>query len=194
MKKKFLIALFILLSKFLLAQDEKRIEAIGSQFSELLIQQNNLDSFKYAIRIKNLFPDKDFSKFEDSPAEFIVAMLYGAEIELPRKWDSLLKLASENKIDNNAAYVVTYYYKIGVDNYIISSVIKSNYKYYVFSYNLLEWGNEIYISRIYKELKEFENLDEIKTNPFIIIDNEIQEELKELDDLIIPEADKEETD
>ena len=187
MKKYYLIFLFLLIAQTLFSQTDNRIENIGKQTSELLIEGKNIDNFKYAIRIKSLYPNEDFSKFEDSPAALMLGMLYGNELELPIIWTELLKIAHQYKIDKNSNYINTYYYKMGVDNHIVSSVIKSQSKYYVFSYNLLEWEKDIYISRFYKEIKEFESIEDIESNPFIIIDNEIQKELNEIDDIVIPE-------
>jgi len=186
MKKIFLTFLLLLIYQTVFSQKEDRIENISKQLSELLTERKKIDDFKYVIRIKNLYPNEDFSNVEDSPTELILGMLYGAELELPKTWNELLKVSSQFKINKNSNYINTYSYKMGVDNYIVSTVIKSQSKYYVFSYNLLEWGNDIYISRFYKELKEFESLEKIELNPFIIIDDEVQKELNEMDDLIVP--------
>ena len=186
MKKIFLTFLLLLMYQTVFSQKDNRIENISKQLSELLTERKKIDDFKYVIRIKNLYPNEDFSNVEDSPAELILGMLYGAELELPKTWNELLKVSSQFKINKNSNYINTYSYKMGVDNYIASTVIKSQSKYYVFSYNLLEWGNDIYISRFYKELKEFEILEKIELNPFIIIDDEVQKELNEMDDLIVP--------
>ena len=186
MKKIFLTFLLLLIYQTVFSQKDDRIENISKQLSELLTERKKIDDFKYVIRIKNLYPNEDFSNVEDSPAELILGMLYGAELELPKTWNELLKVSSQFKINKNSNYINTYSYKMGVDNYIVSTVIKSQSKYYVFSYNLLEWGNDIYISRFYKELKEFERLEKIELNPFIIIDDEVQNELNEMDDLIVP--------
>lgn len=186
MKKIFLTFLLLLIYQTVFSRKEDRIENISKQLSELLTERKKIDDFKYVIRIKNLYPNEDFSNVEDSPTELILGMLYGAELELPKTWNELLKVSSQFKINKNSNYINTYSYKMGVDNYIVSTVIKSQSKYYVFSYNLLEWGNDIYISRFYKELKEFESLEKIELNPFIIIDDEVQKELNEMDDLIVP--------
>lgn len=109
MKNIYLIFLLLFFSKNLFSQDDERIENIGKLTSELLINKNNIDNFKYAIKLKNFYPDEDFSSFEDSPAEVILGMLYGAELELPKTWDNLLKKSFQFKIDENSVYVNTYY-------------------------------------------------------------------------------------
>lgn len=184
MKKIYFIFLLLLFSQNLFSQTDSRIENIGKLTSELLINKKSIDNFKYAIKIKSLYPDEDFSKFEDSPAEVILGMLYGAELELPKTWNNLLKETNQLKIDENSVYIRTYSYKMNNDSHIVSSVIKSNSKFYLFSFNLLEWDKDIYISRLYKEIKEFKNIEDIELNPFIIIDNEIQKEIIELGELI----------
>lgn len=186
MKKVFLTFLLLLIHQTVFSQKDDRIEDISKQLSELLMERKKIDDFKYVIRIKSLYPDEGLSNVEDSPAELILGMLYGAELELPKTWNELLKVSNQFKINQNSHYINTYSYKMGVDNYIVSTVIKAQSKYYVFSYNLLEWGNDIYISRFYKELKEFESIEKIELNPFIIIDDKVQSELNEMDDLIVP--------
>ena len=186
MKKVFLTFLLLLIYQTLFSQKDDRIEDISKQLSELLMERKKIEDFKYVIKIKSLYPDEGLSNVKDSPAELILGMLYRAELELPKTWNKILKVSSQFKINKNSNYINTYSHKMGVDNYIVSTVIKAQSKYYVFSYNLLEWGNDIYISRFYKELKEFESLEKIDLNPFIIIDDEVQSEFNEMDDLIAP--------
>ena len=92
---RILISFFIALlvgNGTIVAQEKKTntIEAIGKHLSELLINRGNISESQYAIDIERLFPDEDFSKYEDSPAEFIVAMLYGSQLLLPETWAELL--------------------------------------------------------------------------------------------------------
>ncbi|WP_293915961.1 MULTISPECIES: hypothetical protein [unclassified Sphingobacterium] len=183
MKKFYFFFILSIFSQKLFSQNDSRIENIGKLTSELLINKNNIENFKYAIKLKNLYPDEDFSKFEDSPAEVILRMLYGAELELPHTWNNLLQESNRFKIDNKSVYINTYYYTMSNDSHIVSSVIKSQDKFYLFSYNLLEWDKDIYISKFYKELKEFKNIQDIELNPFIIIDNELQKEMNEFNDI-----------
>ena len=148
MKKIYFIFLLFIFSQNLFSQNDNRIENIGKLTSELLINKNSIENFKYAIKLKSLYPDEDFSKFEDSPAEVILAMLYGAELELPNTWNNILQESNQFKIDNKSVYINTYYYKMSNDSYIVSSVIKSQDKFYLFSYNLLEWDKDIFSSRL----------------------------------------------
>ncbi len=178
MKRIFLIFLLIITQK-LFSQSNEKIENISRNTSELLLKKENIDNYKYAIKIKSLYPNEDFSKFKDSPAEAVLGMLHQSELELPKIWNELVKKIIEYKTDKTAKYFTTYYHKMGVDNYIVTSVIKTDSKYFAFSYNLLEWGKDIYISRFYKEIKEFENIEEIEANPFTIIQEEMQNELNE---------------
>lgn len=188
MKNTFLIFLILLISQSIFSQEDNRLAEIGQQTSDLLIQGEHIDDFQYAIKIKSLYPDEDFSQFEDSPAEFILNMLFHAELELPEIWNELLNRANQYKIDKRSNYVSTFFSKIGGDTYVVSSVIESQSKYYMFSYNLLEWDKDIYISRFFKEIKEFENFEDIESDPFSIIENEIQNELNEMDDNFLPES------
>lgn len=179
--KKIYIIFLLIIAQTLFSQKDNRIENISKATSLLLIKGDNIDNFKYAIKIKSLYPNDDFSKFKDSPAEVILNMLHGAELELPKAWNELIKESNKYKIDKTAEYVLTYNHKMGVDNYIVTSVIKSNSKYYAFSYNLLEWGKDIYVSRFYKKVLEYKTIEELDSNPFIIIQEEMQKELDEDD-------------
>lgn len=111
-------------------------------------------------------------------------MLHYAELELPETWNNLIKEANRLKIDENSEYISSYNQKISKDSYIVSYVIKSQTKYFVFSYNLMEWDKEIYIFRFYNEILEFQNIEEIELNPFIIIENELEKEMKELEETL----------
>lgn len=184
MKRIYFIFLLLIISQNVFSQTDNKIKSVGKLTSELLINKQSIDTFKYAIKIKSLYPDEDFSEFEDSPAEVILEMLHYAELELPETWNNLIKVANRLKINENSEYISSYNQKISKDSYIVSSVIKSQSKYFVFSYNLMEWDKEIYIFRFYKEIKEFQNIEEIELNPFIIIDNELEKEINELEETI----------
>ena len=184
MKRIYFIFLLLIFSQNVFSQTDSKIKSVGKLTSELLINKQSIDTFKYALKIKSLYPDEDFSKFEDSPAEVMLEMLHYAELELPETWNNLIKVANRLKIDENSEYISSYNQKISQDSYIVSSVIKSQSKYFVFSYNLMEWDKEIYIFRFYKEIKEFQNIEEIELNPFIIIDNELEKEINELEETV----------
>lgn len=180
--KNIYLSFSLIVAQTLLSQKDYRIENIGKATSQLLIKGENIDNFKYAINIKSLYPNEDFSKFEDSPADVILNMLHGAELELPKAWNELERESSEHKIDKTSKYIFTYNHKMGVDNYIATSVIESQSKYYVFSYNLLQWGTDMYISRFYKKVIEFEAMEQIDSNPFVIIQEEMKKELNDIDE------------
>lgn len=180
MKRIYFIFLLLIISQNVFSQADNKILNIGKLTSELLINKQSVDTFKYAIKIKSLYPDEDFSKFEDSPAEGMLEMLHYAELLLPETWNNLIKVANRLKIDENSEYISSYNQKISQDSYIVSSVIKSQSKYFVFSYNLMEWDKEIYIFRFYNEIMEFQNIEEIELNPFIIIENELEKEITNL--------------
>ena len=87
MKRIYFIFLLLIISQNVFSQTDNKILNIGKLTSELLINKQSIDTFKYAIKIKSLYPDEDFSKFDDSPAEVILEMLHYAELELPNKQD-----------------------------------------------------------------------------------------------------------
>ena len=75
-----LIALFIGNGVLFAQKNEKNsIEKIGKHLSELLINRGDIAESPFALKIECLYPDKEFAKFEDSPAEFILAMLYSSQ-------------------------------------------------------------------------------------------------------------------
>ena len=181
MKKIFLIFLLIT-TQTLFSQSNDKTESISKSISELLIKKESIDDYQYAINLKSLYPNDDFSKFKDSPAEIVLEMLHEAELNLPKTWNELVKESINYKFDKNTKYFTTFSHKMGVDNYIATSVIKTDSKYYAFSYNLLEWEKNIYISRFYKELREFDVIEELEANPFVIVQTQMQKELSEIDD------------
>lgn len=71
MKRIYFIFLLLIFSQNLFSQTDSKIESVGKLTSELLINKQSNDTFKYALKIKSLYPDEDFSEFEDSPAEVI---------------------------------------------------------------------------------------------------------------------------
>lgn len=176
MKSIFLI-LLLLFNSILFSQADSRVESIGKNTSELLIQRGKIDQSKNALSLQNLYPNEDLSKFKDSPAEIILGILHHQELQLPIIWNDLIKQFDDLGIDKNSIYHNTYFYKTGVDTYIVTSVIKSESTYIIFSYNLLEWKKDLYISRFYKELRKFDNIDDTEANLFIIIKEEIEKEL-----------------
>lgn len=181
MKSIFLSFLFFFPS-LLFSQTDSRFESIGKNTSELLIKREKIDQSKFALQLKKLYPGEDFSNFKDSPAEFILGMLHHSELELPVTWNELITQINDFGIDPNSKFYKTYFHKTGVDTYIVTSVIKSKSTYIIFSYNLLEWEKDLYISRFYKELKKFDTIEETEANLFTIVKEEMEKELKNLEE------------
>jgi len=178
----FLIALFVG-NEILLAQKDETnsIEEIGKHLSELLISRGDIEKSPFAINIVRLFPDEDFSKFEDSPAEFILAMLYGSQLILPETWAGLLLQADSLGVNKKAKYLKTYYIQNNTDNFTITCVLKQSSKYYAFCSVVLSWEADKYVMRIYKKMKEYNNKKELEENLFSIVVEEHLEELKEME-------------
>jgi hypothetical protein len=176
----FLIALFIG-NGTMFAQKKKAntIEEIGKHLSEMLISRGDIKESPFAINVECLFPNEDFSKFEDSPAEFILAMLYGSQLLLPDTWAELLLQADSLNINKNAQYLRTYHIQRAKDSFVLTCILKQSYKYYAFSSVVLGWKDDKYVMRIYKKIKEFNNKKELKKNLFCIAMEEEMEELKE---------------
>ena len=177
----FLLALFVG-NGTLFAQKNKTktIEEIGKHLSELLINRGDINESPFAIKIERLYPDENFSKFEDSPAEFILAMLYGAQLLLPETWTELLSQADSLGVNKNAKYLKTYYDQKGSDNFVLTCVLKQSSKYYAFSSVVLGWEDDKYVMRILKKMKEYDSKKELEKNLYSIV---IEERLKEMEEL-----------
>ena len=178
----FLITLFIGNGTLFAQENETNaIEEIGKHLSELLISRGDIEKSPFAIKIERLFPDEDFSKFEDSPAELILAMLYGAQLILPETWTGLLLQADSLGVNKNAKYLKTYYDQKRSDNFLLTCVLEQSSKYYAFSAIVLGWENDKYVMRLFKKMKEYSNKKELKKNIFSIAIEEHLEELKEME-------------
>lgn len=167
----------------LFAQDKKEttIEDIGKHLSELLINREAIKESKYAINVEKLFPNEDFSAFKDSPSGFILAVLYESQQALPETWNKILLQANNFGINASAKHFETYYVQTNKDNFVLTCVIKQSSKYFIFSVTILRWEDDKYVSRIYKKIKEIKNKKELEKNLFIIVDEEISQELKEME-------------
>jgi len=157
------------------------IEEIGKHLSELLINRMDINKSPLAINIDKLFPNEDFSEYKDSPAMFIVSMLYGSQQLLPQTWKELLLQADSLNVNKNAKYLKTYYIQKGTDNFTLTCVLKQSSKYYAFSSIVLGWENDKYVMRIFKKMKVYKNKKELKKNLFSIVIEENLEELKEME-------------
>jgi len=178
-----LIALFVNKEILFAQESANTIEEIGKHLSELLINRGNIDESQYAIKIERLFPNEDFSDFEDSPAEFILSMMYGAELILPKVWAGLLLQADSLNINENAKYFKTYDNETGNDTFLLTSVLTQSSKYYAFSFIVLQWENSKYVMRIYKKMKEYNNVEELEENVFSIAREEYLDEMKEMEEI-----------
>ena len=181
---KVLVFFLIIGNGTLFAQKSKTdsIEEIGKHLSELLIDRGDINESPLALKIERLFSDEDFAKFEDSPAEFIVAMLYGSQLILPETWAELLLQADSFGVNKKAKYLKTYYDQRRTDNFVLTCVLKQSSKYYVFSFVVLGWKDDKYVMRIYKKMREYNNKRELKENLFSIVTEEELEDLKEMED------------
>jgi len=178
----FLIALFVGNGTLFAQKNETNaIEKIGKHLSELLISRGDIEKSPFAINIERLFPDEDFSKFEDSPAEFILAMLYAAQLTLPETWAGLLLQADSLGVNKNAKYLKTYYDQQRSDNFLLTCVLEQSSKYYAFSAMVLGWEDDKYVMRLFKKMKEYNNKKELEENIFSIAIEEHLEELKEME-------------
>ena len=178
----FFISLFIG-NGTLFAQKSKTnsIEEIGKHLSELLINRGDINESPFALKIDRLYPDEDFAKFEDSPAEFILAMLYGSQLILPETWAVLLLQADSLDVNKNAKYFKTYYDQKNKDNFVLTCVLKQSSKYYAFSSVVLGWGDDKYVMRIFKKMKVYNNKKDLENNLLSIVIEEELEELKKME-------------
>lgn len=181
----FLLITLLISRETLFAQENSNaIEEIGKHLSELLINRGDITESEYAIKIDRLYPNEDFSEFEDSPAEFILSMLYGAELILPEIWTGLLLQADSLGINESTEYFDTYYSENGEDNFTLTCVLKQSSKYYAFSSIIMGWEKDKYVMRVYKKIGEYNNKKELEENIFSIVRDEHLEELKEIESLI----------
>lgn len=180
--KSILFIFFLFAYNNIFSQIDDKIIEIGKNTSELLIQRKSIENSKYALKLEKLYPEQDFAKFKDSPAEFILGMLRGAELQLPITWNEIKSQAENLKMGKNATYQTAYFNKGGVDNYVVTCIIKSESSYFIFSFNLLKWNQEIYISRFYKEIRKYNTIEEVESNLFSIVNDENNKDLQELEE------------
>lgn len=175
----FFITLFVG-NETLIAQsnDTKAIEEIGQHLSELLIRRGDINESPFAIKIGQLYPDEDFSKFEDSPALFILSMLYQSELLLPEIWSGLLLQADSLGVNKNAKYFKTYYEQKKSDTFVLTCVLKQASKYYVFSSVVLGWENDKYVMRLFKKMEKYNGKKELEENIYSIVDGEFLKEIE----------------
>lgn len=141
-------------------------EGIGKHLSGLLINRGNIKNSPLAININRLSPDEDFSRFEDSPAKFILEMLYGYQILLPRSWYKLLLQADSLGIDCKTEYLKTCFIQTHQEQFSLTPVLTASSKYYAFTFNVLTWDGKYYILKVDNKLKEYAELEELEESLF----------------------------
>ncbi len=166
--KKFILLLSVFLYSFAYGEVNVKVdstiivtpEGIGQYLSALLINRGDIKESKAAININKLFPNEDFSKFEDSPANFILSILKGYEILLPQSWDRLLKNTDNLNLDNNTNYVKTFFSK--TDKYKCVAVLKNSTKFYTLTFEVLTWKKDSnYVLHVSDKLSEFNSIDKL---------------------------------
>jgi len=136
-------------------------EGIGQHLSVLLINRGDIKESQAAININKLFPNEDFSKFEDSPANFILSIFKGYEALLPQSWNRLLKSADNLNLENNANYVKTFFSKVSQDKYKCVAVLKNSNKFYGLTFEVLTWEKDSYVLYVSDKLDEFNSIDKL---------------------------------
>jgi len=185
-----LACLLIFSSIPIAAQDTTKVitpEGIGKHLSEILINRGDITHSPYAINIDRLFPDINPKDFEDSPAEFILAILLGQQIQLPISWNKILHKADSLNLNTNTTYIKTYFDATHNDQYKLHNIIQSHSIYYVLTTDLLRWEDKAYIMRIYDEFPAYKTMDELQTHLFEKESTPVLEE--DFEDL--PELDEE---
>jgi hypothetical protein len=161
-------------------------EGIGQYLSALLINREDIKESPVAINVKQLLPDEDFSKYEDSPAEFILSLLIGQQLLLPKSWDELLFQADSLHLDENTSYLKTYFFQTNRDQFKATAILESLSKYYALTFTIIEWDGNRYVMNIENQLKEYSSIDELKEDCFFA---EKPFEIEEENDLSEPYAD-----
>lgn len=168
--KIYLLILAIAFPSFLLGQSYQDTnnhttittpEGTGEYLSYLLINRADIRESPKAIDIKKLFSDEDFSKFEDSPALFIVSVLYGQQLMLPIMWDKLLLQADSLDINQNTKYIKTTFIQTHRDQFEAVAILQSSNKYYTLSFQTIDWGGEWYIMQTSDRIKVYDSLDSL---------------------------------
>jgi hypothetical protein len=141
-------------------------EGIGRYLSALLMNREDIKESPIAININRLFPDKDFSEFEDSPAELILVMLLGQQLLLPQSWDELLFQADSLLLNENTSYLKTYFFQTRRDQFRATAVLENSSKYYALVFNIIEWDGKRYLMRINNQLKEYNSINNLIEDSF----------------------------
>lgn len=168
--KKFILLLSVFLYSFAYGENNLKVdsttivtpEGFGQYLSELLINRGDIKDSPIAVNINTLLPNKDFSKYEGSPANFILSILKEYQISLPQSWDRLLFCADKLNIDNKTNYVKTYFCKTHNDKYKCVAVLKHSTKFYALTFEVLTWKKDSnYVISVSDKLVEFNSIDKL---------------------------------
>lgn len=140
-------------------------EGVGQYLSELLIERGDINKSTFALNFNEMLPNKDLSKFEDSPANIILSMLKGCQITVNQSWNNLLFNIDSLYIDNDFKYITTYFIKTHKEKYSCVAVLKKSLKYYSLKFDILNWKSKsMYVVSISDTLIQFENMENLKNN------------------------------
>lgn len=174
--KTFLFTVLLILPQILFSQvdsvakDSAKIvtpEGTGKYLYNLLIDRANITETPFTIDVNKLFPDKDLSEFNDSPAEFILSLLHDYQLKLPQSWSKLLFNADSLQIDKDAKYLRTYFLQFTTDQFFLTSVLEAREKYYALSFRIMDWEDKRFIASIDSELKSYETIEKLVYDKFI---------------------------
>lgn len=160
-------------------------EGIGEYLSELLINRGDIDKSAFALNFNQMFPNEDFSKYEDSPANFILSILRGSQVMVSQNWNNLLFNMDSLYQNNDFKYAATYFINMHKEKYSCVAVLKKSMKYYSLQFELLNWKKaNMYVISISDTLAEFDSVENLKNN---FTNNVFEVSEKDLADEVKPE-------
>lgn len=168
--KKFILLLSVFLYSFAYGENNLKVdsttivtpEGFGQYLSELLINRGDIKDSPIAVNINTLLPNTDFSKYEGSPANFILSILKEYQISLPQSWDRLLFCADNLNIDDKTNYVKTFFSKTHNDKYKCVAVLKNSTKFYALTFEVLSWKKDSsYVIDVNDKLREFNSIEKL---------------------------------
>ena len=112
-------------------------EGIGQYLSELVINRCDIDKSSVALNLNKMLPNEDFSKYKDSPANFILSALISSQYLVTINWNKLLFNADNLLINSNSKYISTYFVQTNKDKYSCIAILKSASKFYSLKFDLL---------------------------------------------------------
>lgn len=140
------------------AQDTAKIttpEYLGNHLFEILINRGDIAQSPFAVDIDKLFPEQDFDEFNDSPAELVLTLLTGLQLQLPDAWNKILHTADSIALNKNATYIKTYFIPSYHQQYKLFTIIQSHLgSNYALIADIMQWNdNNTYITRVYELLQ-----------------------------------------